>query len=161
MSLKELYLETARGKISYIYGKEAARKIFSDSSKLRVTLSGTGRVRHLYLDDELLFTLRMEDGYLLPTLRGAELISYSVVVSEDAAPFVRRGKSVMAKSVIDLSPDLIPGVEVAVKTKQGEIIAVGRLLLSPEEILSVKRGVAVKVRDAVSRERSEESLSEH
>ncbi len=124
-----------------------ARRLFRDIDKLKVTLSSTGRVRHVYREDKLIFTLRMEDGYLLPTLKGAELLDQSVTVSKDAAPFIRKGKSVMAKSIVQVSPDILPGLEVAVRTEEGDIIAVGRLLLSADEIMTVRRGVAVKVRD--------------
>ncbi len=148
----KLHIEAARGKISYIYGREVARMIFDREDEVRVALSGTGRVRQVYLGEVLLFTLRMEDGYLLPTLQGAKLIKHAVVIQDDAVPFVRRGKSVMAKSVIDVSPDALPGLEVAVRSRDGETIAVGRLLLSLDEIRSVKRGVAVKVRDSVEKE---------
>jgi len=71
MFSREYYIETIRGKIAYIYGKEAAERLLSQGERLKYTLSSTGRVRHVHLDNKLMFTLRIGDGYLLPTIHAA------------------------------------------------------------------------------------------
>ncbi len=141
---EEIYVETIYGKLSYLYGSDVAESVFSGN--VDYVLSSRGRVREVYIGKTLLFTLRVSDGYLLPTLEGSKHIKNVVVVNDDAVPFVKSGKSVIAKSVVYISEDVFPGEEVAVYSRSGELLAVGRLLLSPYEIRSVERGIAVKVR---------------
>jgi len=128
--------------LAYLYGNE----ILSRVRDIKVEVSPrTGRIRRIYVNGELAFTLRMSDGYLIPTLRGAELIGRRVVVASYAVPFIRQGRSVMAKSVVRVD-NANPGSEVAIYSEDGELLGVGTLLLSEEELRSVGRGVAVKVR---------------
>ncbi|WP_243665589.1 PUA domain-containing protein [Vulcanisaeta sp. JCM 16159] len=61
---------------------------------------------------------------------------------------MKQGRSVMARFVIDVR-NAVPGDEVAIYSEDGEFLGVGRLLLSKDEVLSVGRGVAVKLRHHV------------
>jgi len=142
------YVELVYGKLSYLYGKECAEKLCQEGP-VKIVLSSTGRPRHVYVHDVLVFTLRNTDGYLLPTIEGCKYVKYYVKVREDAVPFIKQGRSVIAKTVLDVSDDARPGCEVKVLSPEGEILAVGRLLLSKDEIRTVTRGAAVKVRDHV------------
>lgn len=151
MKLSEkYYVELIYGKLAYLYGSDVARKVLENSKEVKITFSTTGRPRHVYVNNKLLFTLRNSDGYLLPTLEGAKYIKYEVRVREDAVPYVKQGRSVIAKTVTYVTPDARPGYEVKVTSPDGEVLAVGRLLLSPEEVRNVLRGPAVKVRDHVA-----------
>jgi len=134
-----------RGILSYMYGRNILDKLSGD---LRVDISKTGGLRRIYLGDRLVFVVRANDGRALPTLDGASLIDKVVVVRRDAAPFIKQGRSVMAKFVVDVR-NAVPGDEVAIYSEDGELLGVGRLLLSREEVLSVDRGVVVKVRHHV------------
>jgi len=140
----KIHRETIIGKLSYLYGREIVEKI--DLEDVKYVLSSTGRVRDVYIKDRLVFTLRMSDGYLLPTIEGCKYVKNSVVVNEEAVPFIKSGRSVIAKSIVDIYGDPIPGEEVKVCSRDGQILAVGRLLLSEDEIRNAKRGIAVKVR---------------
>ncbi|KUO79976.1 MAG: pseudouridine synthase [Vulcanisaeta sp. OSP_8] len=134
-----------RGVLSYMYGRNILDKLSGD---LRVDISRTGGLRRIYLGDRLVFVVRANDGRALPTLDGASLIDKVVVVRRDAAPFIKQGRSVIAKFVVDVR-NAVPGDEVAIYSEDGELLGVGRLLLSREEVLSVGRGVVVKVRHHV------------
>jgi len=134
-----------RGVLSYMYGRNILDKLSGD---LRVDISRTGGLRRIYLGGRLAFVVRANDGRAIPTLDGASLIDKVVVVRRDAAPFIKQGRSVMAKFVVDVR-NAIPGDEVAIYSEDGELLGVGRLLLSREEVLSVGRGVVVKVRHHV------------
>ncbi|NPA69751.1 MAG: pseudouridine synthase [Crenarchaeota archaeon] len=146
---REIHLETVMGKLSYLYGRNIIKYLKENIDKVRLRFTSTGRVRDLLIEDKLYFTLRMNDGYLLPTINSAQHIETYVTVSDDAVPFVSSGRSVIAKSIINVSGEPYPGEEISVKDRSGKVLAVGRLLLSPDEIRSVKRGIAVKVRDHV------------
>jgi uncharacterized protein with predicted RNA binding PUA domain len=69
-----------------------------------------------------------------------------VVVEPKAERFVSLGRSVFAKHVLSVDPELRPGDEVIVTNKDDEVLAVGRAILSPEEVFSFDRGIAVKIR---------------
>jgi len=146
---REIHLETVFGKLSYLYGEDIIKYLRDKIDKMKLKFTATGRVRDVILDDKLFFTLRMSDGYLLPTIESSQHMETYVIVSDDAVPFVSSGRSVIAKSIVAVAGDPYPGEEVSVRDRSGRAIAVGRLLLSTDEIRSVKRGIAVKVRDHV------------
>ncbi len=131
--------------MSYIYGPDILKKL---SGEFKIEISKTGGLRRIYLGDKLVFTIRASDGRPLPTLEGARLINKVVIVSREAAPFVRQGRSVMAKFVVDIR-NAVPGDEVAVYSEDGKFLGIGRLMLSKDEVLSVGRGVVVKLRHHV------------
>ena len=139
--------EFVRGVLSYIYGRGVLSKL---SGELRVDVSRTGGLRRIYLNGKLIFVVRANDGRPLPTLDGASLIDKVVIVRRDAAQFIKRGRNVMAKSVVDVR-NAVPGDEVVIYSEDGELLGVGRLVLSRDEALSVGRGVAVKVRQHMKR----------
>ncbi len=92
------------------------------------------------------------DGLARPTFWGAEalrpLLSEDrgrVVVADDARPFVAAGRSLFARFVVGADPDLAPGSTALLVDRSDELLAVGRLLLAPHEMRTMKRGVAVRV----------------
>lgn len=72
----------------------------------------------------------------------------SVKVSDDAVPFVRRGKSVFCKFVLEAGDRVTPGSEVVVLDRKGVPIGVGRARIPGAFMRDFKAGVAVKVRGA-------------
>ena len=72
----------------------------------------------------------------------------SVTVRDDAAQFVRNGKSVFCKFVTRTGRHVLPGGEVVVLDESGLPIAVGRAKLPGAFMREFKAGVAVKVRSA-------------
>jgi uncharacterized protein with predicted RNA binding PUA domain len=101
------------------------------------------RVATLRASDGL-FTLshlgarRLHDRFLYPKLR--------VTINSEAAPFVGAGKTVFAKHVVHVDPDLRAHDEVLLVDENDALIATGRALLSPAEMRAFNKGVAVKVR---------------
>jgi len=73
-------------------------------------------------------------------------------IQEEAVPFVAKGRSVFAKHVVDADVEIRPQEEVFVINGNGEVLAVGRALLTGEEMKAFKRGVAVRVRRGVKEE---------
>ena len=151
-------LNMVRAIADYQFGRGVGKALFPDGVKL-VYSKRTGRVRHIYLGESLLATLRPTDGFFSLTLEGARRLMeanggrrYWVKVCREASPYVAQGRSVFAKHVVDVDVGIRPGEEVVVLSEDGSIIAVGRALLSGREMLEFQQGVAVKVRAGSNRQ---------
>ncbi|HET6399175.1 MAG TPA: tRNA guanosine(15) transglycosylase TgtA [Candidatus Thermoplasmatota archaeon] len=135
---------------------EAAGALVS-SGRLRIEVSkATGKVRTIHLDGRHVLSLRAHDGYWTLKPDGARLLHAAfpaprnrVVVAADSVPFNREGKSVFAQFVRAVDPDLRPYDECLVVTEGDGLVAVGQLLLAPDEAADFRKGMAVKVREGV------------
>lgn len=145
-------LQKIRSIADYQFGKGVGERLFPDD--VRIVLSKrTGRIRHVYLDENRLATLRPLDGLFSLTIAGAKRIMEGVEsphlwvkVQGEAAPFVAKGKSLFAKHVMNADEKIRPHEEVIVINEENEILAVGKAMLSGREMRAFKRGVAVRVR---------------
>ncbi len=120
----------------------------------------SGRLRSFQDSGGLAFHVGT-DGIARPTFRGAAILHrelrwgrHRVVVDDDAAPFVRTGRSLFARFVRACDPAMVPGSSVLLVDVSDRLLAVGRLLLAPHEIPRFGRGVAAWV---TSHERSREA----
>jgi 7-cyano-7-deazaguanine tRNA-ribosyltransferase len=115
----------------------------------------TGKIRYVRKDGDILFTMVPTTGLLTPTYEGGKILrkynignQFLVMMDDDASEFVAKGKSALAKFVVQASSELRPGEEVIVIDKNKEILGVGRALLNGIEMQSFNRGVAVQIRHA-------------
>lgn len=141
-----------RGIASFQFGKSVGEALFPDFVEV-VRSSKTKRIKLVYCRNELLATLRPTDGYLSLSLAGARRILRKVkkppsvvVIQSDVSSFIKKGRNVFAKHVVKADDEIRPQDEVIVVDQRGRLLAVGRAVLSGEEMLSFKSGVAVKVR---------------
>jgi len=114
----------------------------------------TGRIQHVYKDDILLCTLRI-DGGLAITPFFAQILMKSkkfrencVEVDDDSKPFIENGNSVFCNHIEWCGKNILIGSEVPV-LHENKVIAVGKAVLSSKMMKSLKRGVAVKIRDSL------------
>jgi len=164
--LNDERLEIRRLKVlaDYLFGIGAGEALFS-GEEVRIKYSkGTGRVRAIYVDGRRVFTFRPNDGMIALSLEGARRLlkvlpwpCLRVVISDDAAGYVARGRSVFAKHVIAVDKGIRPGMEVIIVDRRDNLIAIGRAMLSGEEMLTFNSGVAVRVRQGVADEKDEPS----
>jgi predicted RNA-binding protein (TIGR00451 family) len=152
LNRKILDLKRIRGIANYQYGSEIGHKMFPDDVMITHSRK-TGKIKHIFVEDNLLATLRPTDGILTLSIAGAmrlmKLIDYPrlrVVVRDDVIEFIIDGGNVFARHVITADSEIKPGEEVIVINNKDEILAVGKALLPGREMLAFKRGVAVKVR---------------
>lgn len=144
-----------RGVANYQFGEGVGEVLFpSDVTVVRSR--NTGRVKYIYHEGRLLATLRPKDGLLALTLHGAERIlrnargaRLKVKVSKEAAKHAAEGKNVFAKHVVEANQGVRPQDDVIVVDERGALVAVGRAVLSGEEMKAFGRGVAIKVRKGV------------
>ena len=140
--------------IDYLFGKGISQTIPID--RLNFTLSKrTGKVKSVSLDDKLIATFRSDGGIAL-TIHGAELLVKNpkfadncVVVKDEAKDFISIGRSVFAKHVLSCGDRIKPKSEVVIVDTDGNVIAVGKALLSAKMMRNFKSGVAVKVRKGI------------
>ncbi|MFX0097187.1 MAG: PUA domain-containing protein [Candidatus Hodarchaeota archaeon] len=148
-------LRVVRGVANYQFGPKIGRVLFPED--LTITKSPrTRRIRHIYVENELVATLRPTDGYLALTLAGAKRIKkyapkprFRVVVESEVARFISEGRNVFSKHVVEADPEIRPSAEVIVVDERDAILAVGKALLNGEEMIAFERGVAVKVRKGI------------
>ena len=149
--------EKARAIAAFQFGPEAAGAILDGEVEVVYSRS-TGKLRNVLVDGEHVLSLRAQDGLYTLKLPGGrrlhgatEFPRFRVVVSEESAPFNAQGKNVFAPFVVQADPEIRPGDEVLVVDEEDELLAVGRALLAGWEMPHYRRGMAVNVKDHVSR----------
>lgn len=137
----------------YQFGAECAAALASSSPECTFSRN-TGKLRMVSSGGRQLLFFRTEDGLFSLKFGGGEIVhaavrapSLRVVCSDDAVPFVAAGKSLFAKFALDADPGLHPGDECLVVDSGDRLVAVGRAVLTREEMLSFRKGVAVEVRE--------------
>jgi uncharacterized protein with predicted RNA binding PUA domain len=148
----ETDLIKVRSVANYQFGKGVGKILFPKGITISYSRR-TGRIRHVYLDQERVATLRPRDGLFSLSLDGAQRIAKMgrsagcfVTVREDVSEFIADGGDVFAAHVVRAHGDIRAKDEVIVIDKNRRVLAVGRAILSGEEMTAFKRGVAVKVR---------------
>ncbi|MEN6611605.1 MAG: PUA domain-containing protein, partial [Methanoregulaceae archaeon] len=72
--------------------------------------------------------------------------NYRVIVQDDVAEFIAKGKNAFAKHIVDADPEIRADDEVLVLDGQGKLLGTGAAMLSGVEMRNFKYGVAVQVR---------------
>lgn len=134
----------------YLFDRGAGAQLFPGGVRVVKT---HGRIRQVWLGDQILCTIRASDGFIVLNRRGAEMLHAAlrpprlrVTVSEEVAPFVATGRTVFAKHVVAADPEIRPAEEVLVVDPNDRLLASGKALLNGEEMVAFKTGVAVVVR---------------
>jgi 7-cyano-7-deazaguanine tRNA-ribosyltransferase len=141
----------------YQFGRGVGKALLRGEIRIQRSRK-TGRVRYIYDTNGLIATLRPKDGFLALTPGGAtKLVSgmkrppHVVRVQDDVAEFISAGRSVFAKHVIQADKRIRPKDEVLVLSQSGNLLAVGRAVLSGVEMPLFKLGIAVSVRKGASK----------
>jgi uncharacterized protein with predicted RNA binding PUA domain len=135
------------------FGRGAGEILFPDQTTFK--LSNTRRLRYLYSENERIATVRANDSFLTLSMLGARRLhaffqkpQHRVVASDDAVPFVAKGGNLFARHVQNVDLNIRAGEEVLVVDAKDNLIATGKAVLAPEEMLQIKRGIAVQTRKA-------------
>lgn len=139
----------------YQFGMGYGESLFPEGT--RVTRSRkTGRIRGVYLGDDLLGTLRAHDGFFTLSVAGASRLhgmapfpEHRVVVTDDSAEFNSKGLNVFFKFITKCFDGIVAGNEVLVVDGNDRLVAVGKSVLSGKEIAHFSSGVAVKVHKGI------------
>ena len=140
------------------FGHGASEALFA--GKLHIVKSKrTGKIRNVICDGSHVVSMRAEDGLFTLKIDGGRRLHnrlkyplLRVVVNNDAAPFIKEGKSVFAKFVSECDPDLRPYDECLIVDEQNRFLGIGRTLLTRNEMLTFRHGMAVKTRESIKEE---------
>jgi len=145
-------LRRIRSVVDYQFGKGVGIKLFPENVEI-VYSKRTGRIRYVYLDGKRLGTLRPTDGLFSLSITGAKRIAEKaasakcfVTVQNNISKFIAEGGDVFAVHIVKAANEIRPKDEVVVIDEDGKVLAVGRAVLSGEEMKAFKTGVAIKVR---------------
>jgi uncharacterized protein with predicted RNA binding PUA domain len=138
--------------VDYLFGRGVSGALPKDGMKL-VYSRRSGRVKLVFHGSKLFATVK-PNGSMALSLYGASLLAEKrpflencVTVNEDAAQFVRGGKSVFCKFVKRAGKRVGPKGEVAILDESGMVIGVGMATMSGAFMKEFSSGVAVRVRD--------------
>ena len=140
----------------YQFDRGAGTALFPESENLEVTHANSGRPRQIRGPDGRLATYGTAGRLTLGVAGGARLrgelpgIEYQVVVGDESDPYVRQGRNVFAKFVTAAGEAVRPRDEVLVVHEDGELLGVGRAVLSGPGMLDFETGMAVRVREGVT-----------
>ncbi|MEM0057367.1 MAG: PUA domain-containing protein [Candidatus Bathyarchaeia archaeon] len=145
-------LKRIRSIANYQFGRGVGEKLFPENVEI-VYSKRTGRIRYVYLNGKRLATLRPMDGFFSLSIEGAKRIVEDripakciVMVKNEVSKFIAEGGDVFAMHVVKADGEIRPRDEVIVVNEKGEVLAVGKAVLSGDEMIAFKTGVAVKVR---------------
>ncbi len=152
-------LEKLRSIADYQFGYGVGEALFPDNVRVEYSRN-TDRPRHIWQGKTLLANYRPTDALFTLTIAGAERIiknvkSYDqqVVVCDEVLEFIENGKNLFAKHVDEVGTGVKPGQEVIVLDTEGMVAAVGKSVLSRDEMYAFNRGQAVKIRRGRKRHR--------
>ena len=138
----------------HFYGRGVAKHI-PWNEVICVRSKKSQRLKKALLEGRLLATVR-EDGSIAYSLECAKYLLKSavfrescIVVNDDAAQFVVKGKSLFSKHVLSVGSNVKPGLEVCLLDRGGKLLAVGRAILPRGYMGSMKSGAAVRVREGL------------
>ena len=142
----------AKAIANYQFGIDVADAMFRGKIEI-VKSRKTGKIRNVISDGEHILSLRAGDGLYTLRPEGAQRIleripspTMRVVVNDDSVPFVSEGRNAFAQFVLEADEGIRPMDEVIVVDKDDRFLATGRAILIRSEMMSLKKGIAVKVR---------------
>ena len=139
----------------YQFGADAGNALFNGKIEIEKSKK-TGKIRHIYSNNELIANMRASDSYFVLAKEGAKRLhrmmkfpKNRVVVNKDSEPFVREGKSVFSKFVIECDVNLRANDEILIVNENDDLLGFGKSLLNHNEVMSFKTGQAIKTRKGI------------
>jgi len=155
-NILERVLSRIKSTADYQFGKGIGAKLFPDNVDIMFS-KATGRIRYIYLNGERLATLRPTDGLFSLSIIAAQLLAENrdsakcfVTVQNDISKFIADGGDAFAMHVITADDEIQAKDEVIILDENHHVLAVGRAMLSADEMKAFKTGVAVKIRRGCS-----------
>ena len=138
------------------FGQGAGDVLFSGDIYVEKS-KGTNRIRFIYRNIERIFSFRVRDGFLVPSLLSGKILHQNglglkIVVNEESEPFVRQGKTVFAKHILEADPRIAIKDEVIITNHKNEFLGIGTAKISGKMMKEINKGVAVSTRKGIQEE---------
>ena len=138
----------------YQFGPEITDILFNDEENIRIERSpNTNRIRYVYDKDDLILTLRPTNGFFTLTLPASRKIlrhapppKLRAVVLTEISDYIKKGRNVFCKHVVDIDTELRPMDEVIVVNQEDELLAIGRLKIPARDVKFFSSGIAINIR---------------
>lgn len=143
-----------RATADYQFRYDVGRQLIPDNALLKISRK-TGRIREvLTVNNERIASIRASTFTFNLSLYGGSTLHKLVsglraTIVNDVIEYVISGGSVFSRHVLHVDDDLRAGDEVLVVDEDDNLLCVGKLVLSPYEVMFFTRGVAVKLRECV------------
>ncbi|MBD3187360.1 hypothetical protein GF325_11060 [Candidatus Bathyarchaeota archaeon] len=117
----------------------------------------TGKIKYLHGSNGIFLVLRPTDGFFTLTIDAAILLNEleanamenGITILTEVASFIKDGRNVFAKHVVNPNPGIQPLQELYVCDEERNVLAVGKAIISGTEMATLSRGVAVKTRHGI------------
>jgi len=154
-----LALRKVKAICDYQFGQAITDILFEDESEIHFIFSrNTGKIKHIYRENNLLLNLRPTNGFFTLSLFSAERIinstpspKHRAVVMNEISEFIRKGRNVFCKHIVDIDITLRPNDEVIVVDQSNDLLAIGRLVIPIPYVRSFQTGIALKIRKGIGK----------
>jgi len=131
--------------------------LFQNEENITIERSkNTNKIRYIYENDILLLTLRPNNGFFTLNLNSAQKIldhipppRLRVVVLTEISEYIKKGRSVFCKHVVNIDDNLRPMDEVIVVDQEDLLLGIGRLKIPVDYIKNFTSGIAVDIRKGI------------
>lgn len=138
----EKQLHMLRSIARYQFNTQKADELIPSDFRLR------GRFdRRLFSNDEQIGVLHFENGLFSLNIPGGAILN-NIGVNWVEIDFSLKTNTLFAPGVRDAHPGILPKDEVVI-TRKGEVVGVGKAVISGREMVKAEKGVAVRVRHRV------------
>jgi len=143
----------------YQFGQSITDILFEDENEINFEFSkNTGKIKHIYDKDKLILNLRPTNGFFTLSLFSAKKIIDSIpplklraVVMNEISDFIKIGRNVFCKHIIDIDDNLRPFDEIIVVNQENDLLSIGKLVIPVPYVRSFKTGIAIKVRKGIAK----------
>jgi archaeosine synthase len=137
---KNRNLKKLRSIACYQFNTEDASALIPDGSRVMGRFS-----KRIIQDGEQIATFHYETGLYSLNLKGGFIVKESINKNLVEIDFDLKTNTIFAPGVVNADSDIIPRDEVVI-LKNDEVVAVGKAVLSGEEMKNAIKGVAVRIR---------------
>ena len=118
----------------YQFGKDITDILFTNINDIRLERSPkTNKIRYIYDNNNLLLILRPTNGFFTLTLYSANKVIKNIsipklrtIVLNDISEFIKKGRNVFCKHVVNIDENLRPMDEVIVVNQNDELLGIGK-----------------------------------
>lgn len=143
ISSREKLIKGLRSIALYQFGKDGEALIPSD-----IQIKGRYNKR-IFHNNEQLATLLMDTGLFAISLAGGKLLARKDIKIVEI-DFELKTNTLFSPGVIHADENIVPRDEVIIRRK-GELVGVGKSILSGEEMVRASKGVAVRIRHRIKK----------